>query len=62
MDSQRKKTALSPALSQQIGQIDMTANTLEARDRQVGGDHYQTMGLQPWDAMLDGGYSDEEAR
>ena|SRR5690554_6527299 len=22
-----------------------------ARDRQVGGDHYQNMGLQPWDAM-----------
>lgn len=22
-----------------------------ARDRQVGGDHYQNMGVQPWDAM-----------
>lgn len=26
-------------------------NTLEARDRQVGGDHYHAMGLQPWDAL-----------
>jgi hypothetical protein len=51
MDSQRKKTALSPALSQQIGQIAMTPNTLEASDRQVGGTHYQTMTIQPWDAM-----------
>lgn len=23
----------------------------EARDRQVGGDHYLNQGLQPWDAM-----------
>lgn len=22
-----------------------------ARDRQVGGDHYHNMGVQPWDAM-----------
>ena len=26
-------------------------NTQEARDRQVGGDHYLNQGIQPWDAM-----------
>jgi hypothetical protein len=24
---------------------------MKASDYQVGGDHYQNMGLQPWDAM-----------
>lgn len=27
------------------------ANTEEARDRQVGGDHYLSLDLQPWDAL-----------
>ncbi|HOX59662.1 MAG TPA: DUF3310 domain-containing protein [Verrucomicrobiota bacterium] len=29
----------------------MSLNTQEARDRQVGGDHYLNLGIQPWDAL-----------
>lgn len=29
----------------------MSSNPQEARNRQVGGDHYLNQGIQPWDAM-----------
>lgn len=29
----------------------MSSHPQEARNRQVGGDHYLNQGIQPWDAM-----------